>query len=173
MSEKTLEQQAILGAYAVAGSKMNYDTDEQHREGVVRSAKDIIMDLDENSDLYRKLTLLVECKKFVGTLLVAEVEERSTRGFIGLATKGGSKFNQEGVDTLRTDRTDASREAQELIESAQSMIGHRVLVYMTYEETAKGDKVRVLLALKDLGRDTQADVRELAEKKQKALEKMK
>lgn len=173
MSEKTLEQEAILGAYTAAGSVMNYDTDEEYREEVVRKGKEIIMDLDENSDLYRKLNLLVECKKFVGTLLVAEVEQRSTRGFIGLATKGGSKFNQEGVDTLRTDRTDASREAQELIEAAQGMIGHRVLVYMTYEETKNGDKVRVLLALKDLGKDTQEDVRVLAEKKQLALAKMK
>lgn len=55
------------------------------------------------------------CKKYVGTLLVAEVEKNSTRGFVGLATKGGTKFNQEDVDTIRTD---ASKEVQELIASA-------------------------------------------------------
>jgi hypothetical protein len=89
------------------------------------------------------------CKKYVDTLLVAEVETNSTRGFVGLATKGGTEFNQEGVNIVRTD---ASKEVQELIASAQlELLGRRVLVCRKHEETASGDKVHVLIVLKDVG----------------------
>jgi hypothetical protein len=36
--------------------KMNFDTDEEYREEVIRSAKEIVMDLDENLDLYASST---------------------------------------------------------------------------------------------------------------------
>ena len=171
---KDQKQQIVLGAYTVAGSKMDYDTDEDYHSAVRSSARELTMSLNEESDLFRAIEEIDEATRFTGTLVCAEVERTSKRGFIGLATKGGTKYNQEGVDTMRTDRHDSSAEAVALTEYAQNeLIGHRVLVYMKHEETAGGNKVRVLIALKDLGVDKMADRDELVEKKEIALSRMK
>lgn len=157
----------ILGAVAMTGPVGESQAEWDAR--LKANAKSLSLMLNDNSDVARSINMLAECKNFVGTILGVQKEESSTRGFVALKTTP-SKFNDEGVESVRTERTDSSDEAKAFASRLRrELIGHRVLVWVEMQETKAGQKVRVLQHVQDLGEDPEFDAEE---GKRITLEKM-
>lgn len=157
----------ILGAVAMTGpvgeSQSEWDAK------LKANAKSLSLMLNDNSDVAKSINMLAECKNFVGIILGVQKEESSTRGFVALKTTP-SKFNDEGIESVRTERTDSSEEAKAFASRLRrELVGHRVLVWVEMQETKSGQKVRVLQHVQDLGLDPEFDAEE---GKRITLEKM-
>src|SRR5437870_8938364 len=113
----------ILGAVTMTGPVG--DSQSEWDAKLKANAKSLSLMLNDNSDVARSINMLAECKNFVGTILGVQKEESSTRGFVALKTTP-SKFNEDGIDTARTERTDSSEEAKALASRLRrELIGQR------------------------------------------------
>lgn len=92
-------------------------------------------------------------KSFIGTVVSVKKEESSTRAIITLNTGTDREFDgiPAGCETVRTDRTD-DPDGLIMAKKAQSLKGHKVLVYIELEAMKGSDrKVRVLRHIVDKG----------------------
>jgi len=92
-------------------------------------------------------------KKFVCVIETVQREKSSTRAKVTVKARP-SKFSPDGVEYFRTDRTDGDPDALALAKRLSSLKGHKVLVFLSMEETKDGQKVRVVKAVADLGEAT-------------------
>ena len=91
-------------------------------------------------------------KMFTGTIQDVEKEESSTRALITLETRK-STHNPDGMEQVRTERTDSSEVARDLANAFYEAIGHRVLLFVEVQKTNDGRKVRVVQHFVDLEPD--------------------
>ncbi|WP_422759091.1 hypothetical protein [Paenarthrobacter sp. C1] len=158
----------ILGAVAMTGPVG--DNQAEWAARLKTNAKSLTLMLNDNSDVARSIAMLADCKNFTGTILGVQKEASSTRGFIAFKT-AESKFNPDGIETARTERTDSDEEAKAFASRLRNeLTGHRVLVWIEMQETKNGQKVRILQHVQDLGPDPDFDPEE---GKRITLEKMK
>lgn len=145
----------ILGAVAMTGPVGDSQADWDAK--LKANAKSLALMLNDNSDVARSISMLADCKNFTGTILGIQKEASSTRGFIALKTVE-SKFSPDGIEVVRTERTDSSEEAKKFASRIRNeLVGHRVLVWVEMQETKAGQKVRVLQHVQDLGEDPEFD----------------
>jgi hypothetical protein len=109
--------------------------------------------MEDDSELVDDLETLDRCRTFEAVVVKVEREESTTRGLVTLKS-APSKFHKDGLETVRTDRTDnpsGKRMAYEMF----NLIDHRVRVWVetVSYETKQGEKreTRVLKFFKDLG----------------------
>lgn len=160
----------ILGAITMTGPVADGQTQSEWDSKLKSNVKSIALMLNDNSDVSRTINMLAECKNFVGTILGVQKEASSTRGFLAIKTTE-SKWAPDGIETVRTERTDSSAEAKAFASRLRNeLIGHRVLVWVEMQEIRdSGQKVRVLQHVQDLGEDPDFDPEE---GKRITLEKM-
>jgi hypothetical protein len=79
--------------------------------------------------------------------------ESSTRGIVTLFTSVDAERRPDGLESVRTDRTDGDPAARALANRFRALTGHKVRVYVDVEvmgsNTSK--KVRVVKHVEDLG----------------------
>ncbi|MCC3292850.1 hypothetical protein [Arthrobacter sp. zg-Y1110] len=124
------------------------------------NTKKLTILLGENSNLAKTIEMVQGCKVFSGTVLHVAKEASSKRGFVGLKTTP-SKFNEDGVESVRTEITENNPEALEFCRQIRSLEGHRVLVWVemqTNEDATR--KFRILQHIEDLGIDPDYDAAE-------------
>lgn len=152
----------ILGAVTMTGPVAEGQTQSEWDSKLKTNAKSIALMLNDNSDVARTINMLAECKNFTGTILGVQKEASSTRGFVALKTVE-SKFSPDGIETVRTERTDSSAEAKAFASRLRTeLTGHRVLVWVEMQEIkgSAGQKVRILQHVQDLGEDPDFDPEE-------------
>lgn len=121
------------------------------------NAKKLSIMLGENSNVAKTITMIQECKVFSGTILYVAKEKSSKRGFVGLKTKP-SKFNEDGVETVRTEITENNPAVNEFCKQLRSLHGHRVLVWVEMQASEDATrKFRILQHVEDLGIDPDYD----------------
>lgn len=120
-----------------------------------RVALDLYFKMLDTSTLSKRITELDDCIKFVGVIQRVDIEPKSTRARIIVASATG----REESEHLRTDRTD-SRQGREIYEKAQGLVGHAVVVFKAMEPFTDPEqgarKVRICKYLLDLGPSTGA-----------------
>ena len=113
----------------------------------------------EGSKVSKLVNGMANSKTFFGTVLSVDKEISSTRGIVKLKTRP-SKFHPDGVEDARTDRTgtkEAPEGGRELARLLQSLVGHRVQLWVELEVPANAEPgskgFRVIRHVKDLGID--------------------
>ncbi|MGK3708777.1 hypothetical protein [Arthrobacter sp. IK3] len=127
------------------------------------NTKKLTIMLGETSELAKTIDMVQNCKVFSGTILHVAKEKTSKRGFVGLKTTP-SKFNPDGVESVRTEITENNPEALAFCRQLRSLEGHRVLVWVemqTNEDATR--KFRILQHVEDLGLDPEYDEDEAKE----------
>ncbi|ACL42349.1 hypothetical protein Achl_4398 (plasmid) [Pseudarthrobacter chlorophenolicus A6] len=152
----------ILGAVSMTGPIAEGQTRSEWDSQLKENAKSLALMLNDNSDVARTINMLSECKNFVGTILGVQKEASSTRGFVAIKTTE-SKFAPDGIETVRTERTDSSAEVKAFASRLRTeLTGHRVLMWVEMQEikNSAGQKVRILQHVQDLGPDPDFDPEE-------------
>lgn len=155
MSEITRE--AIVTAAVAAAGPMNSHLDENGNPdlGIWRAAVEAAVGpvyalLDEKSSIMRTVDSIAGAKKFVSVITKVEKHEASTRGVIHLAPKE----NGDEERPVRTPITKDNDAARMLAKRCQSLVGHRVVLFVALEQFgSEGHSMRVLRHVEDLGVD--------------------
>lgn len=124
------------------------------------NTKKLTILLGENSNLAKVIEMVQGCKVFSGTVLHVTKEKSSKRGFVGLKT-APSKFNTDGIESVRTEIMEDNPEVLAFCRQLRSLEGHRVLVWVemqTNEDATR--KFRILQHVEDLGLDPDYDADE-------------
>lgn len=142
----------IMAAINTVGPKNQIDPSKgTYEQQVSRAAEDIIIMSNPQGRIAQGLEEFKTIKPFTAVVSAVGVENTSTRGFIGLASKADGK--NDGVDTIRTNRTDSDPSAMMMVNELANLLGHRILVYKRMETTKDGTtKVRILHRFEDLGK---------------------
>lgn len=149
MSAITSEE-VVLAAVGSAGPRATDEGDRDYSTRVRDQATLIYTMLAEASPIRRHLDTLTRCKVFPATVTKVVREKSSTRGKVTLATRP-SKWNEDGVEEARTERTD-NPDGLAMAKKVSELKGHRVLLYVEVEEF-DGGKARVIRHVEDLGID--------------------
>lgn len=96
-------------------------------------------------------------KVFTGTVLRVDKEASSTRGLVTLKTRVHAEYAPDGIEKVRTDRTD-NPYGMAMARRLRSLTGHRVTVWVEIEKMANGSgkTTRVVRHVEDLGVDEDA-----------------
>ena len=152
----TSNRDLILAAVSLAGpvpeDEAGVPDKEAWNDKVRAHALDLFGLTSEYSPLSKLLNTLQgpNTKKFVGVLEGVLKENSTTRAFVAMRTQV-SKYAQDGIEVARTERTDAGPEHVEFARKLVGLRGHRLLFWVEMQETAEGQKVRVLRHVEDLG----------------------
>lgn len=121
---------------------------------VSSNLRDLISMFDERSAQNRIIDQMTgpNTDKFVATIVGLEMEPSSKRILVGFACEV-DKDHPDGVEYIRTERTDSSQEARDLANYiSDELLGHRVVVYKELEVGKdQKTKFRVLRHVVDLG----------------------
>ena len=104
---------------------------------------------EEDSPGRRRVARVLGASRFLAILSGVELEESSTRAVLTLSVGQGPGVPEE-VESIRSDRTDR-REGARFLRRAQSLVGHRVVVFKVLEDIDGTRKARVAVHLVDLG----------------------
>jgi len=160
MSETT---SIILAAINSVGPKKDIDPKKgSYEDQVARAAEDVVVLTNPEGKIAKRLEEFKGTRPFIAVVSAVGIEETSTRGFIGLASKTEGK--NKGVDTLRTERTDSDVSAMAMVEELSKLKGHRVLIYKRMDSSADGTtKYRILHRYEDLGKAPKPMIDEILE----------
>jgi len=151
----------IAAAYAAAGP-LPVDADEdaraEHKARVVQAITTItVTAADEKSFANRAIDQVTpgpNVKVFTGTVVKVTREESTTRGIVHLRTRVHAEYAPDGIEQVRTERTDDSI-GLAIARRLRSLKGHRVLLWVEIESfTSKNGskrKSRVVRHVEDLG----------------------
>lgn len=105
--------------------------------------------LEDDSPVAKRVHRVMTAQRFVADLVAVNKEESSTRAILTVRTEPSKRY-PEGLEPIRTDRTD-NPDGLRMARQAKSLIGHRVLVFKQMEDAGPDTKVRVVVHLIDLG----------------------
>ncbi|MCC3299452.1 hypothetical protein [Arthrobacter caoxuetaonis] len=162
MALDTKERNEIILAAVNMAGPVGDDLPEWNSRVRANTKKLTIM-LGENSNLAKIIDMVKGCKIFSGTILHVAKEKSSKRGFVGLKTTP-SKFNADGIESVRTEIMEDNPEVLAFCRQLRSLEGHRVLVWVemqTNEDATR--KFRILQHVEDLGLDPDYDADEAKE----------
>ncbi|WP_067783458.1 hypothetical protein [Actinomyces vulturis] len=168
MDELSMNLAIALGKME-AGSPEDFD-DPRDYIGAVRYHAGQMALLFENKYVRRNAEVVFNagvesdktCKRFSGVFVGLEKEESSRRGIVTLKTKPSPR-NENGIETVRTAPA-YTFEGKQIVSRllggpkdangnrpGESLINHKLLLYVDMEEMPNGNKVRVLSDFVDLG----------------------
>lgn len=156
-----LRNQVIISAVQATGPILEDGSGDKDLVGweaeVKANARRLAVMLNDESPIAKLVSSITGAKKFVGTVEGVLKEATSTRGFIGIKSASGpGKFNKNGYEGVRTDRTDSSEEGRLLANRiAKTLIGHRVLFFVAMEKGKDDTEYRTLVHIEDLGLDSE------------------
>lgn len=138
----------VLAAVGSIEPKSAEESDRDYQMRVSQQAVALSIMTGENSPVSKAIARINNCKVFTATIEKVVKEKSSTRGKVSLRTKP-SKWNDEGREEARTERTD-NPEGLAMAKRLTELKGHRVLLWVEVEEY-DGGKVRVVRHVEDLG----------------------
>lgn len=141
-------QDVILAAVTSIAPKGTDEADADYQARVKAQAIALRIMLGETSPVSKAVDQIDNCKVFSATVTKVVKEKSSTRGKITLKTRP-SKWNEDGVEQARTERTDTA-DGMAMARRLTALKGHRVLLWVEVEEF-DGGKVRVIRHVEDLG----------------------
>lgn len=165
--DNTSRTMIIAAAHAVAGP-VDVDADpavavKQHRARVIEAITDLaILANDETSWANKAIESVTgdNVKRFSGVVVSVDKEKATTRGIVSLRTKIHPEYAPDGIEQVRTERTD-DPVGLAMAKRLRSLVGHKVLLHVEMEQfTNKGGTVRksrVVRHVLDLGIDEEAD----------------
>ena len=150
----------IAAGFATAGPVDGTDPDAraEHRARAVQAITEItVAATDEKSWANRAIDQVAgpDVKIFTGTVLKVTREDATTRGIVHLRTRVHREYAPDGVEQVRTERTD-DPVGLAIARKIRSLKGHRVLLWVEIETfTPKtggpARKSRVVRHVEDLG----------------------
>ncbi|MBC9927327.1 hypothetical protein [Leucobacter sp. cx-169] len=93
---------------------------------------------------------VIEWKTIIGTLNWVDKEVTSKRGVIVLLNPPSDHNKMSGQEVLRTRNVEWDATAQALAQSAQHLVGHKVLCVGAMEKMANGNKIRMIYSMRSL-----------------------
>lgn len=148
--DDSLRTQIILAAVNAAGTRDEDEAPAAYEARVSAEARRITVMTGPTSTISRAIESIEKAKVFPAVIDSVKREASSTRGIVTLKAKP-SKFHEDGIETVRTERTD-NPEGVAMVRALKPLIGHRVLVWVELESVNDGaSKVRVLRHVEDLG----------------------
>lgn len=138
----------VLAAVNSTAPKQDDESDSQYQSRVKSQAVALTVMLGESSPVTKAIGQVQNCKVFSATVAKVVKEKSSTRGKVTLKTKP-SKWNEDGTEEARTERTD-NPDGLLMAKRLTELKGHRVLLWVEVEEF-DGGKVRVIRHVEDLG----------------------
>jgi hypothetical protein len=144
---------ATLVAAAATAEAQNA-SDRPLMERIADTAQQLAALASPSSDVGQRVSRLLGAKVFYGTITSVAKEESSTRAVVTMKTRP-SKFHPDGIETVRTDRTD-NPTGLAFAKKVQGLKGHRCRFYVAMEKASEDLEVRVLAWVDDLGVDQAA-----------------
>ncbi|MPV51020.1 hypothetical protein GCG21_13595 [Pseudactinotalea sp. HY160] len=141
-------EDVVLAAVTSIAPKGTDESDADYQTRVKTQAISLRIMTGETSPVSRAVAQIDACKVFTATVVKVVKEKSSTRGKITLKTKP-SKWNEDGVEYARTERSD-NPDGMAMAKRLNALKGHRVLLWVEVEEF-DGGKVRVIRHVEDLG----------------------
>lgn len=132
------------------------------QEQVASRARSISVMVGARSPIGRQLEVMGaagdpdndSAKIIVGTILRINREESSTRGVVTMKTRVHEEFAPEGLEQVRTERTDTAAGLLMSLRVRNELIGHRVMAYVEMQQIPNTKKkTRVVIHFEDLGLD--------------------
>lgn len=150
--EDSTRTQLILSAVGMTGPVG--DDPSQWQADVKRNLSSLVAMTAPQSVYSRQIEEVSAAKVFAATVLDVKKEGSSTRGVATLQGRP-SKYAEDGVEQVRTDRTDTP-EGLAMARTLRGLKGHRVMLWVYLEEfqgKSGHGKVRVVKHVEDLGED--------------------
>ncbi|MHB8318095.1 MAG: hypothetical protein ACYDEP_02520 [Acidimicrobiales bacterium] len=146
--EQSEINQIVLAAVNAVGSQ-GEDRDEW-MVSIQEMAARVAAMCAPSSSIVKVIQGVLNSKVFTGVVLSIEKEESSTRGLITLQTRP-SKFHEDGIESVRTERTDTPL-GLAMARRIRRLVGHRVVLWVEVEIIRDGaSKTRVVRHIEDLG----------------------
>lgn len=160
-TEANLQPMIIAAAIAAAGPRPASDyTWEQRVNAAIPS---IVAMMHESSRPWKIADEVLNATVFVGTYVSHSVEESSTRCLVQIDTGRPSRNYPDGVEPIRSHRTDNPQGQAMQKRLADLRAGDEILVYKTMESSGEGadaNKVRTLVHFRLLRRAERAETAE-------------
>lgn len=146
MSNRDIVLAALVAAHSDGGDVESRDA------RAAKYARKFATQVSEQSAISKAVDGVANAKVFTGIIEKVSLEKTSTRGIITLKTKV-SKFHPDGLETVRTERTDTDPSVlDDMRHMRDDLMGHRVVVWVEMETYNEGaTKVRILRHFEDLG----------------------
>lgn len=137
----------VVAAASAAAGRM----DNKWRSRVMELIPPIAAAMSESSREMKAALEVLEASVFTATFVGFEVEASSTRCLVRLDTGRPSKNYPDGIEPIRSHRTDnpQGKAMQQKLERLKP--GDRVLVWRAMDEIADGQKARLLAHIQYLG----------------------
>jgi len=101
--------QVVLAALQVAGERYEDETDEEYSTRVLKNALGITAMMSPYSWVGKTILAMQDPKGvLVGEIISKEFIEKQQRWLFTVKSHKGSKFSQDGLDRIKTDRIDSS-----------------------------------------------------------------
>ncbi|MEJ7648609.1 MAG: hypothetical protein WKF57_06080 [Nakamurella sp.] len=165
--DNTARTMIIAAAHAVAGP-IAADADpavavKEQRARVIEAITDLAILADDDESWANKAINSVvgeNVKRFSGVVVSVDKEKATTRGIVSLKTKVHPEYAPDGIEQVRTERTD-DPVGLAMAKRLRSLVGHKVLLRVEMEQfvnkAGSARKSRVVRHVQDLGIDEEAE----------------
>lgn len=146
-------EQVALAALTIEGNRHDGESQADWQQRISDTAVALVSAIDPNGPLVRRIAAVRETKKkFTGVFVGAKLEEKSTRYLIKLLTED-RRTGQPKEEFVRTERTDAGPEAQNLVQRMREHRGERFVLFVEMQPLAgqEGREVRILRHAEHIG----------------------